>query len=242
MAASRDSAALAWTPETIERFWRWQVRHPDHYFTKRFGRNIARSLSRWIGGARTVLDFGCGPGFLIPHLAALGKDVTATDHSKAAAAAANREFGAVPGFRGAVAIDELLAAGRHFEAIVSIEVIEHLSEESLGSFLSALRALAAPNATVIVTTPNEEDLDAAEVFCPHCDHTFHRYQHMRSWTAASVSATLAAAGFAVVSTYTTDFSKPPARDVIGTLKRIVKRFLGRPEKRPHLVCVARRGA
>jgi 2-polyprenyl-3-methyl-5-hydroxy-6-metoxy-1,4-benzoquinol methylase len=242
MAASRDNAALSWTPETIERFWRWQVRHPDHYFTKRFGRNIARNLSRWIGDARTVLDFGCGPGFLIPHLAALGKEVTATDHSKAAAEAANREFGSVPGFRGAVAIDELLAAGRRFDAIVSIEVIEHLSDDVLPSFLSALRALAETGATVIVTTPNDEDLDAAEVFCPHCDQTFHRYQHMRSWTASSLPAALASAGFAIVATYTTDFSRRPWRDGIGTLKRIVKRALGRPEKRPHLVCVARRRA
>lgn len=242
MAASRDNAALAWTPETIERFWRWQVRHPDHYFTKRFGRNIAGSLSRWIRGAHTVLDFGCGPGFLIPHLAALGKDVTATDHSKAAAEAANREFGSVPGFRGAVAIGDLLAAGRRFDAIVSTEVIEHLGEEALGTFLAALRALAAPGATVIVTTPNDEDLDAAEVFCPRCDQTFHRYQHLRSWTAASLSAVLASVGFDIVASYTTDFSKRSTRNVIGTLKGIFKRALGRPEKRPHLVCVARRGA
>ena len=35
--------AMEWTGETIGRFWRWQVTHPDHYFTNRFGGRIVVS-------------------------------------------------------------------------------------------------------------------------------------------------------------------------------------------------------
>jgi 2-polyprenyl-3-methyl-5-hydroxy-6-metoxy-1,4-benzoquinol methylase len=242
-AADPDAAAfaaLAWTPETVERFWRWQVGHPEHYFTRRFGDRIAQRLAPWLAEARSVLDFGCGPGFLVPHLAALGKEVTATDHSDAAIDATNLAFGTVPGFRGAVAVDALVGAARRFDAVVSIEVIEHLSDAQLGGFLNTLSGLLASGGTAIVTTPNDEDLAGAEVFCPACAHTFHRYQHMRSWSAHSLAGTLSTAGLQIVATFATDFSRRRFGDPVGALKRAVKRSLGRPEKRPHLVCIARK--
>jgi 2-polyprenyl-3-methyl-5-hydroxy-6-metoxy-1,4-benzoquinol methylase len=232
--------ALVWTPEMVSRFWRWQLSHPEHYFTRRFGDLIARDLAPRLAAARTVLDLGCGPGFLIPHLAALGKEVTATDHSAAAVEAANARFSGLAGFRGAVPAPELLAEGRRFDAVVSIEVIEHLDDAQLADFLRGLPALLVPGGTAIVTTPNAEDLSAAESYCPCCDRVFHTWQHMRSWTAAGLAQAIRSGGLDVIESYTTDFSRTAWRDPIVALKRIVKRMLGRPDKLPHLVCVARR--
>ena len=59
---------MEWTGETIGRFWRWQAAHPEHYFTNRFGDRIATALAPLLAGCRSVIDYGCGPGFLVPHL------------------------------------------------------------------------------------------------------------------------------------------------------------------------------
>jgi hypothetical protein len=64
---------------------------------------------------------------------------------------------------------------------------------------------------------------------------------MRSWTAAGLAQAIRGGGLEVVETYTTDFSRTLWRDPVVALKRLVKRALGRPDKLPHLVCVARRG-
>lgn len=229
---------LEWTDENVTRFWHWQSRFPETYFTYQFGRRIADHLRRHLAGSRTVLDYGCGPGFLIPHLARLDKEVTASDFSSDSVRAANAAFAAMDRFRGAVTMDNLLTEGTRFDAAVSIEVIEHLNDSHLESFFGNLKQLVRPGGRVIITTPNEEDLDLSMVYCPESDRVFHRWQHVRNWSATSLSTTVTAHGLSVEQTYTTDFSKPRFGDLTGKAKRFAKRALGRVEKRPHLVCVA----
>ena len=60
-----------------------------------------------------------------------------------------------------------------------------------------LRALA-PGGRLFVTTPNGEDLDVERTICPECGCTFHRWQHVRSWTAQSLASRLSAVGFGPV--------------------------------------------
>ena len=47
----------------------------------------------------------------------------------------------------------------------------------------------------MITTPNEEVLSNNAVFCPECGHEFHRWQHLRSWSADSLASALARHGF-----------------------------------------------
>ncbi|MBI1318955.1 MAG: methyltransferase domain-containing protein [Candidatus Hydrogenedens sp.] len=226
---------LTWTEETIGRYWRWQAGYPDQYFTLRFGARIVWHLRRWLHRRRRILDYGCGVGFLVPHLAGLGAEVTATDFSPAALAATTERARGLANFMGAVPPAALIAAGRTFDAIVSVEVIEHLTDPHLESFFGTLKVLLAPDGVAIVTTPNQERLGDAEIYCPCCNHTFHRWQHLRSWSAATLGQAARTHGFEVSETIVTDFalSRP------GVLKRVVKRLLRRPILNPHLVCVLR---
>jgi 2-polyprenyl-3-methyl-5-hydroxy-6-metoxy-1,4-benzoquinol methylase len=237
--ATPGYAELVWSDELAERYWRWQSHFPEHYFTGKFGGRIVRRLRPWLRGRRRVLDYGCGVGYLVPHLAALGIEVTATDHSAAAVDATNARNAAVQGFIGAVPVAELAASDRRFDAIVSIEVIEHLTDPQLAEFLATLRHLLAPDGIAIITTPNEENLRAAETFCPSCQHVFHRWQHLRRWSAAELAAAIDANGLRTIEAVTTDFSRLPQRDLLGEAKRVLKRLLGRPQHEPHLVAIAR---
>jgi 2-polyprenyl-3-methyl-5-hydroxy-6-metoxy-1,4-benzoquinol methylase len=230
---------MDWDGETIGRFWRWQATHPEQYFTNQFGNRIAGALAPLLAECKSVVDYGCGPGFLVPHLIARGFDVSATDQSVEALQAVADLCAGMPGFGRALPADRLISEGARFDGAIAIEVIEHLDDAHLEIFFANLRALVKPGGVAIITTPNDERLAEAGVYCPHCDHAFHRYQHMRSWTNESLAASVIQHGFAVKRTYTTDFSEPHFGDIKGKTKRIVKRLLGRPEKRPHLVCIAR---
>lgn len=230
---------LEWTDDLAGRYWQWQSHFPDQYFTKKFGGRIAHNLRPLLAGRRRVLDYGCGVGYLVATLAALGHEITAADYSKAAVAATNARNAAVANFTGASTPQMLIAAGRQFDAIVSIEVIEHLSDEHLRAFFAALRKLLAPGGLAIITTPNEEDLRAAETYCPCCDHVFHRWQHLRSWSNRSLAQAVEANGLVVTRSFTTDFARRPLYDPVGSAKRLLKTLIGRQAKDPHLVCVAR---
>jgi 2-polyprenyl-3-methyl-5-hydroxy-6-metoxy-1,4-benzoquinol methylase len=230
---------LEWNDALVDRFWRWEANFPEHYFTRQFGAQIAQRLQPILHGRRKVLDYGCGVGYLVRHLVALGHEVTATDHSEAGVEATNALNHDLADFSGAVLPDALISSGRRFDAIVSIEVVEHLSDSHLAQFFATLRQLLAPGGIAIITTPNDEDLRAAETYCPCCEHVFHRWQHLRSWTASSLTAAIEGYGLVATASFTTNFAYRPLRDPVGCAKRIAKRLLGREIKEPHLVCIAR---
>jgi hypothetical protein len=91
---------------------------------------------------------------------------------------------------------------------------------------------------LVITTPNEENLRAAEIYCPCCDHVFHRYQHVRAFSPSSLAATVRANGLVPIRTYATDFSRRPWWQPKQIVRDLVAFGLGQGRARPHLVCVA----
>lgn len=239
-ASPTQSHRLQWSDESISRFWRWQSRFPEQYFTNVFGPGIVRGLVPLLaGGDGTVLDYGCGTGYLTGYLAARGYRVWGTDFSPEAIEATTRRNAGTKGFEGAALVSDLLARGHRFARIVAVEVIEHLDDGKLSSFFAALRQLLAPNGRVIITTPNDERLEELEVYCPLCDHTFHRYQHMRSFSAATLARAVSDAGFQPTRTFGTDFRCGPLWHPVRLARDAARIVRGRAPARPHLVCIAK---
>lgn len=88
---------------------------------------------------------------------------------------------------------------------MSVEVVEHLDESKLADFLHVLRGMLDPNGIVEITTSNNETLAASEVYCPCCDHVFHRWQHLHSFTSKSLGQLVEEYSLDVIQTYTTNF-------------------------------------
>jgi 2-polyprenyl-3-methyl-5-hydroxy-6-metoxy-1,4-benzoquinol methylase len=84
----KDIPLMEWTPERIKRFWDWQSRFPEDYFTVLFGPHIVSHFKSMLAG-KSVLDLGCGPGGLLPHLCSVATTVSGADLSEASVAAAN---------------------------------------------------------------------------------------------------------------------------------------------------------
>lgn len=186
---------VVWTPDRIKAFWDYNSSNSaleDTYFSKMRGRSIVDFVSRRIR-IGSALDMGCGRGDLIGYL--LEKhEAMGTDQSPESIAEVNRRFQRHPRFRGAFAGSEDLPDGVA-DTVFVIEVVEHLDDATLASLLTEARRLLNRDGHLVLTTPNEEELEANKVLCPECRCVFHRWQHVRSWTAQGLVDHLAQFGF-----------------------------------------------
>ena len=118
---------------------------------KHFDRD-ARSLGPFHG--LRILDIGCGGGLISEPLARLGAAVTGIDASEANIAVARAHA------RGAdleidyrlASAEELAAAGERFDAVLALEVVEHVAD--LDAFLAAAATLVRPGGAFIASTLN----------------------------------------------------------------------------------------
>jgi 2-polyprenyl-6-hydroxyphenyl methylase / 3-demethylubiquinone-9 3-methyltransferase len=116
-----------------------------------FGRD-ARSLSAFDG--LRILDVGCGGGLISEPLARLGAVVTGIDAAEANIAVARAHARGADleiDYRQASA-EELSAAGERFDAVLALEVVEHVAD--LDTFLVAAAALVRPGGAFIASTLN----------------------------------------------------------------------------------------
>jgi 2-polyprenyl-6-hydroxyphenyl methylase / 3-demethylubiquinone-9 3-methyltransferase len=115
-------------------------------------RRDPRSLTP-LAGLR-ILDIGCGGGLIAEPLARLGAVVTGIDAAESSIAVARahaRGMGLEIDYRAATA-EELSAAGERFDAVLALEVVEHVADRSL--FLEAVAALVRPGGALIASTLN----------------------------------------------------------------------------------------
>jgi ubiquinone/menaquinone biosynthesis C-methylase UbiE len=121
------------------------------------------------------------------------------------------------------------------QALLLIETIEHVLDEELEEMMNEIKRVLGRGWPLVVTTPNAEDLRATMVLCPDCGARFHPIQHVRSWTAESLTRFLRWHGFDEVRTYQTRL--PIGRGPLALAQRLYFRFQG---DRRHLLAVAKR--
>ncbi len=116
-----------------------------------FGRD-AKSLQPFDG--LRVLDVGCGGGLISEPLARLGATVTGIDAAEANIAVARAHARGADleiDYRQASA-EELAAAGARFDAVLALEVVEHVAD--VDAFLDAVATLVRPGGAFVASTLN----------------------------------------------------------------------------------------
>jgi 2-polyprenyl-6-hydroxyphenyl methylase/3-demethylubiquinone-9 3-methyltransferase len=118
---------------------------------RQFGRDGKRLDA--LAGLR-ILDIGCGAGILSEPLARMGAKVVGADPSAANIAAAKlhaEQAGLAIDYR-ATAVAALVDAGERFEAVLAMEVVEHVADLSL--FIQQCAEMVKPGGIIIVATIN----------------------------------------------------------------------------------------
>lgn len=199
MAAER----LKWTPELVNQFWDnvGQTRLTELSFAKLGGRSVITAIDHILPRPGRILDFGAGDGHLLRFMVQRGLTVAGYEPSKGRAANLQRALENFDGFLGVVGDDST----ETFDVVIMSEVIEHVLEEVLDATLDRLARFVRPGGLLVVTTPNNEDLDLDMAYCPVSDLLFHRWQHVRSLDQSSLKSLLSRFGFNEVVTHQVGF-------------------------------------
>lgn len=231
---------IEWTDEKVSRLWNYYSRTPpycDAYFSKVYGDRILKKSGLPLQQDLRVLDFGCGPGFIWEHLHALDSrwEYTGLDFSPDSVQKMTQKAKGNPRFAGVQHVTQLptVLPDTHFDVVLLFEVVEHLKDEYLDGTLREAARVLKQGGVLVITTPNEEDLNASTRFCPDCGAVFHEWQHVRNWSVDSLAAHLQQNGFELRVAHTLDFAAQ------GALKRAVwwgRKMLGR-KVNPHMVSV-----
>ena len=234
----KDIETLIWTPDMVRDFWNYWSRHPDRYFTFQHSKALVQHLKPHLASKGSVLDYGCGPGYLIGDLLESGLRVAGLDSSETTRQVVTAKFNRQANFLGAFDLQQLLQTDLRFDAVTVIEVNEHLYDEQLDELLAVLRQVLTAEGIVIFTTPNEEDLEQSYILCPECRKLFHRWQHVRCWSPDLLVGYLTTHGFEVTHCYATDF-RAAKRSWLWLLKRRLKRWFKAGQLPPHMLAIAR---
>lgn len=249
-----------WTPDAVGRFWDYLGSRTDlypEYFSNIYGAGIVKfiKMATDLSGGRRVLDYGCGPGFLIEHL--LREKITCRgfDFSEVSVNRVNERFASSPYWKGAISANELPLPFKdgEFDLVTCLETLEHLDDATLEATLNEISRVLAPGGMAVFTTPHDENLRAASIMCPFCNCEFHRVQHVRSFDRRTLAEQVERRGFSVLFCDTLDFenfqnptvgfmdvSPRVVRRVVGDfVKNLLDRLLPRPFPRSRIVATYR---
>lgn len=199
---------IEWDELRTQRLWDYystSEAHRSTYFGETVGKHFVRVLRRHgvLQGRRRIVDFSCGTGAIIEALlnnVPERSEITGFDLSDLSVERTNARSTGRHGFAGAHRIQGYPTAleDESVDLLILTEVIEHLDDPTLDGVLVESRRILAPDGALVLTTPNEENLAREHVMCPDCGCIFHRWQHRRSWSRASLSSALLQAGFSNV--------------------------------------------
>lgn len=206
---------IHWTPQLVNKFWDGvaQTELDNLSFGKVAGPKFIELISDFLAPGGRHLDFGAGSGHVLQLLLDKGLNSAGFDPSPDRQASLIEKIGAHPNFLGVKGID----CNEQFDVVLLMEVVEHVLDEDFDKVLESVIGFVKPGGYLIVSTPNNENLETASVFCPVSGTFFHPWQHVRSFTPSSLNSCLKKYGLKDEFIALADFSSDA--ELIETSKR-----------------------
>jgi len=226
---------IEWNDEKVSRLWDFYSRtypYNQSYFTKAVGRDILKRTEKIIGqlDGKVILDFGCGPAFFVDHMKDLKikpKKYIGLDFSKDSIENISNKKEVDFSTEG-IFVQSMPSSleDNSVDICFLIEVVEHLNDDYLDSTLKEIYRVLKPGGKLIITTPNNEDLDFSTNFCPECGCIYHKYQHVRVWDQDTLASVLSSYSFKNNSLKTLTF-KNSNLTFLSNLKYNIKQIMGK---------------
>jgi SAM-dependent methyltransferase len=244
MAAEFNPHDVNWTPEKIGRFWDYVAGNKateQNAFSAIAGDAVIDLASRYTPLAGNIIDYGCSHGFLIGKLLKRGIRCEGLEFSEDSAKKVAAKFEHDKNFRGMTIARDLPSPleSDKYDLVFVLEVLEHLLDQWLDRTLSELYRVSKKGGLVMVTVPNEENLDALKVLCPDCGGIFHIIQHVRSWNSQTLVSRMKNAGFEEVLCKTTRLREGGRLSYLRyIIMLLAHKITGK--KLPHLIYIGRK--
>ena len=195
---------LEWTPRLVNQFWDGiaKTELDKLSFGKVAGPDLLNLISKYLNPGYKYLDFGAGSGHIVKLLLDRQLNVAAFEPSTDRQSHLKEKIYGYKNFSGVIGVDSL----EKFEVVFLIEVVEHLLDEDFSTVLNRVSDFVKPGGYLIVTTPNNESLKLSSVYCPVCEHLFHPWQHVRSFSPIQLEQCFEIFGFSTDFLALADFS------------------------------------
>ncbi len=224
---------IEWNDQKISRLWDFYSNNYPYnqmYFTKVFGKDILKKTEKVIGklDGKIILDFGCGPAFSIDNIMELNikpaRYIGLDFSEKSIDVIKNKPE---TNFEKQGIFVQVLPSkieSNSIDVCFLIEVIEHLNDDYLDATLKEIQRVLKPNGKLIITTPNNENLELSKTFCPDCGSIFHKWQHVRVWNKELLKSTIVSYGFSDIKIIETNLvsNNSILRDIFIIFKGILK--------------------
>ena len=143
----------------------------------------------------SLLEVGCGDGRIINQLVGKYNKICGLDISHNALKHVKTEK--VQG-----RIENLPFEDNSFDLVLCCEVLEHLPDDIYQDALKEIQRVS--NEYILITVPNNENLDFQMVKCPECGVSSHRYGHLRSFDTNNLFSLLEDFEIINIKTFLTD--------------------------------------
>ena len=204
---------INWTPDKVGRIWDFYGSNPAYenaYFARHSGHRILAETDKLIRITGDLLDVGCGPGHLLEHIKKIPSwsSYTGIDTSeKSLQQLKVKGQDDQRSIQGVLVQQSNQIPDNSVDRIFCLEVMEHCDEPTLGEIFSMMRRVIRPSGYIIVTTPNDENLNKSMQICPECGCIYHKWQHVRSWICKDLSDFIQSCGFNVHTVYSCHFGR-----------------------------------
>ena len=231
---------IKWDDTLVNKFWDYYSDKTDTYFAEAFGDVFVSMFQNLIKNDSICVDYGCGSGGLIKSLLKYDNKVIGIDNNKMSVENIRQRFSFDPNFHGAYhakdSFQDLKA-----DIIFSLEAIEHVLEGALPAYFKTLQSLLNDNGYLIISCPNDENIESAKVYCPISDTIFHPTQHVRSLNEKSIKKIIEAYDFEFIKSFTMDLQDSFSYSKINWIKNMLRetkaKMWGYKLKKPHLIAV-----
>jgi 2-polyprenyl-3-methyl-5-hydroxy-6-metoxy-1,4-benzoquinol methylase len=239
---------IVWNASNVAFFWNSYLKNSNNHegwMSEGSGKAIIGRMkkilpTRFLSAPKVMCDWGCGTGTFAKGFAARGHKVFGLDQKEVVSEITEDADNFI-----SISNSDVIPDGK-IDLIYAIEVIEHIIDSEIQKTFSEWRRILNKNGYLLLTTPNDENLEENSIICPNCETHFHSVQHVRSLTTSSISELLEENGFKIEKIWLGEFFFDTNRGfVLETLRKVhfvirsIREYQDKNLKKPHMMVVCK---